>query len=60
MDVDNIYFPQLEVLSFLQLPKLDAMTNKLKEFNRLVPEDQKLDEEGLVRLPLLCKAGKRL
>ncbi len=58
MEVDNSYFPQKDFLSFTQVPKLEAMTAKLKEFNGQVKEEQRLQDGQLDRLKLLCQRGE--
>ncbi len=60
MEVDNTYFPQKECLSFTQLPKLEAMTNKLKQFNGEVLPEVRLTDHQLERLQNLCSQGEFL
>jgi phospholipase A-2-activating protein len=53
----NNYFPITEFLQFNQPVKAEAMTNKMKEFNALVPEGQRLEDGLLAELPSLATAA---
>ena len=52
------YFPQDSYLSFVQQPKFEALTKKMKEFNEKIPEDDKLESESIERLHRICSRGK--
>ena len=58
MEVDNVHFPQTKFLSFKQTPKFEAMTSKLKEFNAQVPEGDRLQDDQLEKMHLLCMEDK--
>lgn len=45
------FFPQTEFVTFSQMPKVEALTSKLLEFNGKVPASVQLPEEHLMRLP---------
>jgi len=55
----NPFFPQREYLTFAAMPKFEAMTKKLKEFNEQVEPELKLEETALEKFALICQSGKR-
>jgi len=55
--ISNKYFPQQEFLYFDSQVKPDPVIKKLKEFNALVPEEQRVEEALLEQLPSLTSSS---
>ncbi len=51
----NDYFPQMEFVTFAQVPKMEALKTKLLEFNKKVPEPVQVPEEQIQKLTLFGK-----
>ena len=55
--VSNKYFPQQDFVFFDSVVKPEPVIKKLKEFNAVVPGDQRVDESVLEQLPSLTSSS---